>query len=129
MNTCSLFGHRMVLEEIEDILKETLEELIETHGVTMFYVGNNGNFDATARRALIFLKKKYFGVDYNEFVGTGALDGPKPYPDNITQPLPHRPLLDFRPSSVFALRQIHLPPQGEGWYAPTDSISPFVTKV
>ena len=43
--TCTFFGHRDCPETIKPKIREAVIDLIENHGVTMFYVGNQGNFD------------------------------------------------------------------------------------
>ena len=57
--TCTFFGHRVVPDEIEPTLRSALIELIEKRGVTLFYVGNNGEFDAMVRRVLKELSARY----------------------------------------------------------------------
>ena len=50
--TATFFGHKDTPKEIEPTLRTTLVDLIENKNVTVFYVGNNGNFDAMVRRQL-----------------------------------------------------------------------------
>ena len=50
--TVTFFGHKDTPKEIEPTLRTTLVDLIENHGATEFYVGNNGNFDTMVRRQL-----------------------------------------------------------------------------
>lgn len=57
--TCTFFGHRRVPKEIEPTLRSTLIDLIENHDVKLFYVGNNGEFDAMVLRQLRDLSKTY----------------------------------------------------------------------
>ena len=57
--TCTFFGHRFVPQKIEPTLRSTLIDLIENHGVNLFYVGNHGEFDAMVRRVLRELSAKY----------------------------------------------------------------------
>ena len=57
--TCTFFGHRKVPKEIEPTLRSTLIDLIENHDVKLFYVGNNGEFDAMVIRQLRNLSKTY----------------------------------------------------------------------
>lgn len=56
---CTFFGHKDTPKEIEPILRSTLVDLIENKNVTVFYVGNNGNFDIMVRRQLEDLSKTY----------------------------------------------------------------------
>ena len=57
--TCTFFGHRFVPQKIEPTLRSTLIDLIENHGMDLFYVGNHGDFDAMVRRVLRELSVKY----------------------------------------------------------------------
>ncbi|MBR3974882.1 MAG: hypothetical protein IKJ88_03375 [Clostridia bacterium] len=49
---CTFFGHKDTPKETEPTLRTTLLDLIINKNVTVFFVGNNGNFDAMARRQL-----------------------------------------------------------------------------
>ena len=62
--TVTFFGHKDTPKEIEPTLRTTLVDLIENHGATEFYVGNNGNFDTMVRRQLENLSKTY-PITYN----------------------------------------------------------------
>lgn len=57
--TVTFFGHKDTPKEIEPTLRTTLVDLIENHGATEFYVGNNGNFDTMVRRQLEELSHTY----------------------------------------------------------------------
>ena len=57
--TVTFFGHKDTPKEIEPTLRTTLVDLIENHGATEFYVGNNGNFDTMVRRQLEDLSQTY----------------------------------------------------------------------
>ena len=57
--TVAFFGHKDTPKEIEPTLRTTLVDLIENKNVTVFYVGNNGNFDAMVRRQLEELSQTY----------------------------------------------------------------------
>ena len=57
--TCTFFGHRIVPKEIEPTLRSTLIDLIDNHDVDLFYVGNNGGFDAMVRKVLKELSERY----------------------------------------------------------------------
>ena len=56
---CTFFGHEDTPKEIEPTLRSTLIDLIENKNVTVFYVGNNGNFDTMVRRQLEDLSQTY----------------------------------------------------------------------
>ena len=60
----TFFGHKDTPKEIEPTLRTTLVDLIENKNVTVFYVGNNGNFDAMVRRQLEDLSQTY-PITYN----------------------------------------------------------------
>ena len=47
-----IFWSQGLTKKIEPILNLTVENLIKNCGVTEFYIGNHGNFDAMARRVL-----------------------------------------------------------------------------
>ena len=61
---CTFFGHKDTPKEIEPTLRSTLIDLIENKNVTVFYVGNNGNFDTMVRRQLEDLSNTY-SITYN----------------------------------------------------------------
>ena len=56
---CTFFGHKDTPKETEPTLRSTLIDLIENKNVTVFYVGNNGNFDTMVRRQLEDLSYTY----------------------------------------------------------------------
>jgi uncharacterized phage-like protein YoqJ len=62
---CTFFGHRDCPEAIRPKLRETLIELIEHDGVDLFYVGNQGAFDAMVRSVLRELTPKYPHISYS----------------------------------------------------------------
>ena len=62
--TVTFFGHKDTPKEIEPTLMTSLVDLIENHGATEFYVGNNGNFDTMVRRQLENLSQTY-PITYN----------------------------------------------------------------
>lgn len=62
--TVTFFGHKDTPKEIEPTLRSTLIDLIENKNVTVFYVGNNGNFDTMVLRQLENLSQTY-PITYN----------------------------------------------------------------
>ncbi len=64
MAVCTFFGHRDCPDAVEPKLREVLIDLITNHGVDMFYVGNQGWFDAIVRRVLRDLKQEYPQINY-----------------------------------------------------------------
>ena len=57
--TCTFFGHRNTPATVKPCLRQVIIDLIEQRGVTHFYVGNQGNFDAMARSLLAELAQTY----------------------------------------------------------------------
>ena len=57
--TVTFFGHKDTPTTIENDLNKTLIDLIENHNATIFFVGNNGNFDSMVRRQLELLSQTY----------------------------------------------------------------------
>lgn len=55
----TFFGHKDTPKNIEPTLRTTLIDLIENHGATVFYVGNNGSFDTMVHRQLEALSQTY----------------------------------------------------------------------
>lgn len=64
MAVCTFFGHRECSDSIKTKLREVLIDLITSHNVDMFYVGNQGQFDAIVRGALRELKEEYPQINY-----------------------------------------------------------------
>ena len=61
---CTFFGHRDSPETIKPKIRTAVIDLIENHGVTMFYVGNQGNFDRRVRSVLKEVTTTYPEVGY-----------------------------------------------------------------
>ena len=64
MAACTFFGHRDCPETLKSKLREMLIDLITNHNVDMFYVGNQGRFDAIVRGVLRKLKNEYPQINY-----------------------------------------------------------------
>lgn len=62
---CTFFGHRECPATVKTMLRTVLEDLILRNGVDMFYVGNQGRFDAYARCVLQDLRKIYSHISYS----------------------------------------------------------------
>lgn len=56
MKACTFFGHRDTKEEVEKVLRTTIEDLIKNKSVDVFYVGNHGSFDNMVKKVLEDLK-------------------------------------------------------------------------
>ena len=78
---CTFFGHKDTPKEIEPTLRSTLIDLIENKNVTVFYVGNNGNFDTMVRHQLEILSQTY-PIEYH--VVLAYLPTEKNKYDNLT---------------------------------------------
>ena len=59
MAVCTFFGHHDCPASVKEKLRETIRDLIENCGVSMFYVGNHGTFDAIVRSTLKDLQKRF----------------------------------------------------------------------
>ena len=64
MANCTFFGHRECPDSIKVKLREVLIDLIANNDVDMFYVGNQGRFDAIVRGVLRDLKNEYPQINY-----------------------------------------------------------------
>lgn len=58
------FGHRAIPKNIENELQIVLIDLIKNKDVNLFYVGNNGDFDALVRKELNLLKSTFPHINY-----------------------------------------------------------------
>ena len=58
MSACTFFGHRDCPSSIKSKLRKVLIDLIESHAVDMFYVGQQGAFDSMVRSVLKELVKR-----------------------------------------------------------------------
>lgn len=65
MLTCTFFGHKDAPQTIEAALRETLKNLIERKNITVFYVGNHGQFDFYVRKVLRELVGHYPTIRYH----------------------------------------------------------------
>ena len=64
MAVCTFFGHKDCPNKIGPALEILLADLIENKNVTVFYVGNQGNFDFIVRSYLEKIKGKYPYINY-----------------------------------------------------------------
>lgn len=64
MNACTFFGHKDCSPAIIPLLEKAIVDLVVNHDVRMFYVGNQGQFDAYARRVLRGITETYPQVSY-----------------------------------------------------------------
>ena len=103
MVVCTFFGHRAVPYNVESALRSVITDLIEQNGVKLFYVGNNGEFDAMVRRVLKDLCLQY-PITYHvvlayipvKRLGVAAFDySDTVLPDGI-ETVPKRFAIDYR---------------------------------
>ena len=59
MKSCFFIGHREASSEVLPALTEAIKQHIEEYGVTEFIVGNYGEFDHMAAKAVIAAKKQH----------------------------------------------------------------------
>ena len=64
MLACTFFGHSDCPETIRHNLQAVLSDLIVNQNIEMFYVGNQGQFDAIVRNVLRVLKMDYPSINY-----------------------------------------------------------------
>ena len=64
MSACTFFGHRDCPSSIKSKLRKVLIDLIESHAVDMFYVGQQGAFDGIVRSVLKELVSQYSHINY-----------------------------------------------------------------
>lgn len=100
--TCIFFGHRYVQKEIEPMLRSALIDLIDNHDCRLFYVGNQGGFDAMVTRVLWELSNRcpiraYTVLAYLPTGKRGALEDflPTVLPEGI-ETVPRRFAISFR---------------------------------
>ena len=64
MSACTFFGHSDCPSSIKPKLREVLIDLIESHTVDIFYVGQQGAFDSMVRSVLKELMLLYPHINY-----------------------------------------------------------------
>ena len=80
---CIFFGHSNTPSDVEGVLRDTICDLIENHGVVRFYVGNYGHFDFMARRVLKELCGHYPEIKYSVVLAYLPKDDCDDYSDTI----------------------------------------------
>lgn len=65
MAACTFFGHKNTPLNTKSLLEKTVVDLIENKDVTIFYVGNQGNFDGLAISVLKKLSNLYPQIRYS----------------------------------------------------------------
>ena len=59
MAICTFFGHSDCPDSVFDNIRKAITDLYENHNVTEYYVGNHGNYDLMALRALKEMQRIY----------------------------------------------------------------------
>ena len=80
MNTCFIIGHREASEELFPVLTEVVERHIIEYNVTDFVVGQYGNFDKLAAKAVRVVKKRHPTVTLTLLLPYHPYDRPIPVP-------------------------------------------------
>ena len=69
MKKCCFFGHtRFAYEDCRDTIKSIVIDLIEQHGVTVFYSGGRGDFDGMCTRIVGEVRKDYPHIENLKFL-------------------------------------------------------------
>ena len=82
MLACTFFGHSDCPETIRPNLQAVLIDLIVNQNIEMFYVGNQGQFDAIVRNVQRDLKMDYPAINYA--VVLAYMPGKKPEYDDYS---------------------------------------------
>lgn len=56
---CTFFGHRDAPDSIKRILENTITDMLYKNNISMFYVGNNGNFDKMVQTVLSEISEQH----------------------------------------------------------------------
>lgn len=82
MAACTFFGHRDSPDHLQPVLYGVLEELVQK-GVSQFYLGRQGRFDALAHRALMELARQYPHIRLTVVLAYLPASGGKPDADTL----------------------------------------------
>lgn len=80
MRTCFFIGHRDTPDSLLPALAEAVERHITEYGVTAFYVGHYGRFDALAAKAVKAAKERHPEVTLTLLLPYHPFDRPIPTP-------------------------------------------------
>lgn len=86
MSVCTFFGHRDCPDSVRGKLREVVERLICGEGVDVFYVGNQGQFDAMALGVLRELGQKYPHIRYGvvlAYLPKGPVEPETMFPEGL----------------------------------------------
>lgn len=72
MSACTFFGHRDCPSSIKSKLRKVLIDLIESHAVDMFYVGQQGSFDSMVHSVLKELVSLWQDSERSQRQGQGV---------------------------------------------------------
>ena len=83
MPACTFFGHQDCPDTIRPKLRNELKRLITEHRVDMFYVGNQGRFDALVRAVLRELQEEHPHIHYAVVLAYMPQQGQEEYSDTM----------------------------------------------
>ena len=87
MKSCAFFGHRDInVEQYKEKLLHIITELIENNGVTQFYSGFRGDFDAFCSSLIHGLKMRYPQIKNTlvlSFIPNGKFTLPDCFDDSV----------------------------------------------
>ena len=83
MSVCFFIGHREAGEEVLPALAEAVERHITEYGVTEFVVGQYGNFDRLAAKAVKAAKKRHPAMTLTLLLPYHPYDRPIPVPEGF----------------------------------------------
>ena len=83
MKICALFGHRDCPAWVRPLLRQLLRELVERGEAELFYLGNQGGFDAMARGVLEELAAEDPRVDFRVVLAYLPPPGREPDPRSL----------------------------------------------
>ena len=63
MKVCFMFGHRDCPETVLSDLTQAIIKYYNEYGISIFYVGNRGQFDALAAKAVHIVKQKHPDIE------------------------------------------------------------------
>ena len=86
--SCTFFGHRDCPADIKKNIEDAILELINNHGVTVFYVGNQGLFDSLVRSVLRQLQVQFPNIRYAVVLAYMPKGKPEEYVDYSDTMLP-----------------------------------------
>lgn len=103
ISSCFFIGHRDAEETVFPKLLEAVEQHIVEYGVTEFFVGHYGRFDALAARAVKDAKKRHSEVTLTLLLPYHPFDRPTPTPKGFDRTL-YPPEMESVPKKIAIVR-------------------------